>query len=144
MVQIAFCANLFQDAYSLRLIFYWRECQSADFKDLQESPIYRGIPVSLGLAQTDQRFSIHFGIADSHLVHQPVFNARWSAAYRPATFFLCHSKNKRPLHINGVALKCFPASAASRGSGAATASARAHSDRTDGLAGDGRTRHAEV
>ena len=52
----------------------------------QESPIYRGIPVSLGLAQTDQRFSIHFGIADSHLVHQPVFNARWSAAYRPATF----------------------------------------------------------
>jgi len=116
VVQIAFCANLFQDAYSLRLIFYWRECQSADFKDLQESPIYRGIPVSLGLAQTDQRFSIHFGIADSHLVHQPVFNARWSAAYRPATFsFSAIPKTKGRSILIGAALKCFAASAAAKG-----------------------------
>ena len=30
--------------------------------------------------------AIHFGIADSHLVHQPVFDARWSRVHRPATF----------------------------------------------------------
>nr|DAE16858.1 MAG TPA: hypothetical protein [Siphoviridae sp. ctpnN3] len=42
------------------LIFYWKECQSTDFKDLQKSPISRGISVSLRLAQTVYRFSNSF------------------------------------------------------------------------------------